>query len=91
MVNMKRILILAVILVNGLLFSSIFSGSVIAQKPIANSSTPDRQATYCNPINLDYGYCPIPNFVQNGKHRATADPIIAVYGVAISRLSIGCS
>ncbi len=38
-----------------------------------------RQATYCNPINLDYGYCPIPNFVQNGKHRATADPVIAVY------------
>ena len=39
----------------------------------------DRQATYCNPINIDYGYCPIPNFVQNGKHRATADPVIAVY------------
>ena len=40
---------------------------------------PNRQATYCNPINIDYGYCPIPNFVQNGKHRATADPIISVY------------
>ena len=39
----------------------------------------NRQATYCNPINIDYGYCPIPNFVQNGKHRATADPIISVY------------
>ena len=79
MVNMKRILFLAAILVNGLLFSSIFSGSVIAQKPAMNSFRPDRQATYCNPINLDYGYCPIPNFVQNGKHRATADPIIAIY------------
>lgn len=34
------------------------------------------QGTYCNPINIDYGYCPIPNFVENGKHRATADPVI---------------
>ena len=34
------------------------------------------QATYCNPINVDYGYCPIPDFVRNGKHRATADPVI---------------
>ena len=79
MVIMKRILFLAVILVNGLLLSSIFSGSVMAQKPATNLATPDRQSTYCNPINLDYGYCPIPNFVQNGKHRATADPIIAIY------------
>ena len=39
----------------------------------------DRQATYCNPINIDYGYCPIPNFVVNGKHRATADPVITLY------------
>ena len=34
------------------------------------------QSTYCNPVNLDYGYCPIPNFVENGKHRTTADPVI---------------
>ncbi|MFY7665794.1 family 43 glycosylhydrolase [Flavobacterium sp.] len=32
--------------------------------------------TYCNPINIDYGYCPIPDFVKQGKHRATADPVI---------------
>ncbi|WP_447642366.1 MULTISPECIES: discoidin domain-containing protein [Chitinophagaceae] len=38
-----------------------------------------RQQTYCNPINLDYGYCPIPNFVTWGKHRATADPVIVNY------------
>jgi hypothetical protein len=36
-------------------------------------------STYCNPLNLDYGYCPIPNFVQNGKHRTTADPVIVLY------------
>lgn len=32
--------------------------------------------TYCNPMNLDYGYTPIPNFSTGGKHRATADPVI---------------
>ncbi|GBU08274.1 endo-1,4-beta-xylanase [Bacteroidales bacterium] len=35
--------------------------------------------TYCNPINLDYGFTPIPNFSQWGKHRATADPVIVNY------------
>jgi len=34
------------------------------------------QQTYCNPINIDYGYTPIPNFATQGKHRATADPVI---------------
>jgi xylan 1,4-beta-xylosidase len=44
-----------------------FSGRLPAQK------------TYCNPLNLDYGYCPIPNFTEQGKHRATADPVIVLY------------
>ena len=34
------------------------------------------QQTYCNPINIDYGYTPIPNFSSQGRHRATADPVI---------------
>lgn len=38
-----------------------------------------QQQTYCNPINIDYGYCPIPNFVTQGKHRATADPVITFF------------
>ena len=38
-----------------------------------------RQITYCNPINIDYGYCPIPGFVAQGKHRTTADPAIVVF------------
>ena len=38
-----------------------------------------QQQTYCNPINIDYGYTPIPNFTQWGKHRATADPVIVNY------------
>ena len=37
------------------------------------------QRTYCNPVNIDYGYTPIPNFSEWGKHRATADPVIVNY------------
>lgn len=37
------------------------------------------QTTYCNPINIDYGYTPIPNFSEWGRHRATADPVIVNY------------
>ena len=43
----------------------------------ANSS--GQQTTYCNPINIDYGYTPIPNFSTWGRHRATADPVIVNY------------
>jgi hypothetical protein len=35
--------------------------------------------TYCNPVNLDYGYTPFPSFTAWGKHRATADPVIVNY------------
>lgn len=38
-----------------------------------------QQRTYCNPINVDYGYTPIPNFSEWGRHRATADPVIVNY------------
>ncbi|MBA2746037.1 MAG: xylosidase, partial [Flavisolibacter sp.] len=38
-----------------------------------------QQKTYCNPINIDYGYTPIPAFAQGGKHRTTADPVIVNY------------
>ena len=38
-----------------------------------------KQITYCNPLNLDYGYTPIPNFSTWGRHRATADPEIINY------------
>ena len=48
-----------------------------AQPKIA-VSTPNRR-TYCNPLNLDYGYTPIPNFATAGRHRATADPVITRY------------
>ncbi len=42
-------------------------------------SSPAQQRTYCNPINLDYGYTPIPNFSDWGRHRATADPVVVNY------------
>ncbi len=38
-----------------------------------------QQKTFCNPINIDYGYCAIPNFTEQGKHRATADPVITLF------------
>jgi len=37
------------------------------------------QSTYCNPMNLDYGFTPIPNFSEQGRHRATADPVISYF------------
>ena len=45
----------------------------------AHSFSHAQQTTYCNPINIDYGYTPIPNFSEWGKHRATADPVIVNY------------
>ena len=38
-----------------------------------------QQKTFCNPINIDYGFTPIPNFSEQGRHRATADPVIVVF------------
>ncbi len=35
--------------------------------------------TFCNPVNIDYGYTPIPDFSTWGRHRATADPVIVNY------------
>jgi xylan 1,4-beta-xylosidase len=43
------------------------------------SSFSQKNTTYCNPMNLDYGYTPIPNFSEWGRHRATADPVIVNY------------
>lgn len=43
------------------------------------ATTYAQQKTYCNPINIDYGYTPIPNFSEWGRHRATADPVIVTY------------
>jgi xylan 1,4-beta-xylosidase len=52
---------------------------VISLLLIAVIRSEAQQKTYCNPVNIDYGYTPIPNFSQWGKHRATADPVIVNY------------
>ena len=46
---------------------------------LASLASKAQQRTYCNPVNIDYGYTPIPNFTEWGKHRATADPVIVMY------------
>ena len=46
---------------------------------LVSASSRAQERTYCNPINLDYGYTPIPDFAQWGRHRATADPVIVNY------------
>jgi hypothetical protein len=38
-----------------------------------------QQRTYCNPVNIDYAYTPIPDFSAGKRHRATADPVIVNY------------
>jgi len=35
-----------------------------------------QQRTFCNPVNIDYGYTPFKSFSAQGKHRATADPVM---------------
>jgi xylan 1,4-beta-xylosidase len=37
------------------------------------------QRTYCNPLNIDYGFAPNPDFSGWGRHRTTADPVIITY------------
>ena len=49
----------------------------LCQASVSNAQF--KQSTYCNPINLDYGYTPIPNFSEWGRHRATADPVMVNY------------
>ncbi len=43
------------------------------------NSSYSQHKTYCNPVNIDYGFTPIPNFSEQGRHRATADPLIVLY------------
>lgn len=52
---------------------------MIAAVVVSVLQTHAQQKTYCNPINIDYGYTPIPNFSDWGRHRATADPVIVTY------------
>jgi hypothetical protein len=73
----------AAVLLLSLLFYSL---NVAAQLPsprgegsVQKDSYGGVRFSYCNPINIDYGYTPIPNFSTWGRHRATADPVIVNY------------
>ena len=46
---------------------------------LSSSFATQAQQTFCNPMNLDYGFTPIPNFSEQGRHRATADPVISYF------------
>ncbi len=46
---------------------------------LGSKSSAVAQKTFCNPMNLDYGFTPIPNFSEQGRHRATADPVISYF------------
>ncbi len=50
-----------------------------AELSLAFHAPAQTQKTYCNPVNIDYGYTPIPNYSEAGRHRATADPVIVNY------------
>jgi len=43
------------------------------------ASAQQKRLTYCNPLNLDYGYTPFKDFSKWGKHRATADPTVTLF------------
>ncbi|RZL06159.1 MAG: hypothetical protein EOO62_19450, partial [Hymenobacter sp.] len=47
--------------------------------PTLALAQPTPRPTYCNPLNLDYGYTPFENFSTAGRHRATADPVITLF------------
>lgn len=63
----------------GLLLITLFL-SLFLLFSLSSPAQPNPQTkTYCNPLNIDYGYTPIPNFSSWGRHRATADPVIVNY------------
>ncbi len=44
-----------------------------------NGKAQTKRLTYCNPLNIDYGYTPFKDFSKWGKHRATADPTVTLF------------
>ncbi len=52
---------------------------ILATASALHEGPPVAPKTYCNPVNIDYGFCPIPENVEPGKHRTTADPAIVMF------------
>ncbi|MCA9242480.1 MAG: family 43 glycosylhydrolase [Phycisphaerales bacterium] len=62
------------------LIASFLSGLVgCATRPASRSTITLHPRTFCNPMNLDYAYTPIPGAYEKAPHRATADPVIVRY------------
>lgn len=59
--------------------SVIYPGMILILLLLCDVAISQDAATYCNPVNIDYGYTPIPRFTEGGRHRATADPVIVNY------------
>ncbi len=59
--------------------SKLISVLLLTAGILCNTTILAQQKTFCNPVNIDYGYTPIPNFSEWGRHRATADPVIVQY------------
>ncbi len=57
-------------------YNNIISIAIIISAVFQSFAVFSQQKTYCNPINIDYGYTPFEYFSQQGKHRTTADPVI---------------
>ena len=49
----------------------------LALAQVAPAAPP--RPTYCNPLALDYGYTPFPEYSTAGRHRATADPVVTLF------------
>ena len=60
-------------------FFCLFTLLSLSTQAQPKTAAPAPRRTYCNPLNLDYGYTPIPEFAAAGRHRATADPVITLY------------
>jgi hypothetical protein len=58
---------------------AILSSALLLLSFFAGNQLRAQQKTYCNPINVDYGYTPHESFTEWGRHRATADPVIVNY------------
>lgn len=50
-----------------------------ASLAMGQGAVSDHASTFCNPLDIAYGYAPHPRADDVGPHRATADPVIVPY------------
>jgi len=76
---MKRFFLLPALVIQRSIVVSLTASAVLLLCFFCSNNTLAQQRTYCNPINVDYGYTPHPSFTEWGRHRATADPVVVNY------------